>query len=241
MMVSQKNIMIEPTRLYRYSKRFLFLGLLLSVLCQATAQDAESRTCSPTWEVDTCLSLMQVKTMYGLSVYDNGIFRIDTNGNVYEVAIRPATNRISEGGYLGNPKPVATDVEASILAWQRVTVGGRQRRVLFGCTKYLDTTGQLSWATILLVSRDSGAFWWIPNYKEPSLLKRYDHRPTNKEIYEFLEAIYSVECRLFIYDEKGHYDWEGVDVSFIEGGVCEETWEAVIGEKPTKFFPGEKE
>jgi len=59
----------------------------------------------------------------------------------------------------------------------------------------------------------------------------------NAELYSFLDSLGGMEERMF---EPEHFDWNGVDVQFIVGGVCEENWEETIGEKPTKFFPGDR-
>lgn len=125
-----------------------------------------------------------------------------------------------------------------ILVWQRLRLGGYMRRAFLASAEYKDTAGMDSWALICMEAwDDSESRWSVSGGMEHRPFKRYDHRPTNVEVYNFLDSLRAVESRMFVYDAKGHYDWSGVDVQFIEGSVCEENWEDTIGEKPTKFFP----
>jgi hypothetical protein len=60
-------------------------------------------------------------------------------------------------------------------------------------------------------------------------VKRFDHRPTNKDVYGSF-GINEVNWKFDLeYDEK-----------FVGCLVCEENWKAAIGEKPTRYFGGEK-
>jgi hypothetical protein len=59
---------------------------------------------------------------------------------------------------------------------------------------------------------------WIPDYH-----KRFKGRPGNKEVYDSVSAI-------------GWSFTQRAGRKIVGCGVCEESWQAALGEKPTEFF-----
>lgn len=72
-------------------------------------------------------------------------------------------------------------------------------------------------------------------------MRLFDSLPTNAEIYQSLEEWTSANGGFFNYDITTKKNvWKGFEFLFVDGDVREKTWEAVIGEKPTRFFPNGK-
>lgn len=72
-------------------------------------------------------------------------------------------------------------------------------------------------------------------------MRTFDSLPGNKEVYQTLEQWSPISGGFFSFDaETGKSTWRNSEFLFIDGDVREKTWEAVIGEKPTKFFPNGK-
>ncbi len=137
------------------------------------------------------------------------------------------------------------DLELKILAWQVRSIGDSItfRNVLVWCRRdeVVSTTSDdksPEWGLMVLTQME-GIYqhsWNILAGK--SGIRRYTAAPTNDDVYRFVDDNSLVESQFFA---PQTYNWNGVDVRLVAGDVREKTWEAVIGEKPTKFFLGEKE
>ena len=143
------------------------------------------------------------------------------------------------------------DVNYNILAWQKSSISAKylfneEELVLYNaviCAAYKDSAGVSQWALLLLTRDEQLAHlvpWQLCCNDESSPMRFYKERPTNEEIYEFLAGRSTIETQLFLGSRKRVKDLRGVPMQFVQGDVLEETWESVIGEKPTKFFPGEE-
>ena len=138
-----------------------------------------------------------------------------------------------------------------VIAWQKSRLAAKylankEELVLYNaviCAYYEDSTGVPEWALMILTRDEQMADhipWRLYCDVNSTPLQRYSERPTNEDIYMFLALQSKIETHLFLNTTKQVTEAYGVPLQLVEGDVLEETWELVIGEKPTKFFPGEE-
>jgi hypothetical protein len=90
----------------------------------------------------------------------------------------------------------------------------------------------------LCFSDPNGSPWWQRALVFDAPFKpahEFDHAPNNKEVYAFMRETW--------WYFSANDDWwvmppDKRDLHPGDAAVCTKTWEQVIGEKPTKFYPG---
>lgn len=224
---------------FRYSRNRTTVGLLLSVFVVVSAKSQDSDTLDVfmprafsdayhTASAKFCDRWSEGHYV-SLDVYKGALCKVLAQTIVYEWA---------EGN-----ADCAAESSPFLLAWQVRMIGDSVRinNALFWCrwTKKTANSGkseQNFWGLIALsqVDWNSMSRWYVAS---PDGVGRYDHPPTNEEVYAMLDKLRVIESRMFT---SNPYDWQGVSVEFVDGDVREKTWEAVIGEKPTRLFPNGK-
>lgn len=137
--------------------------------------------------------------------------------------------------------------EINLLAWQERRTPDATYSTLSALVlvKYLNEGGEAQWTLMILrrFAEKGWASWRVSLYnvqKEEWLYatEKFSSVLTNEQIYARLEDWAFPEGGYFGYDPAtGMSTWRGIKFYFVNGDVREKTWEAVIGEKPTKFLP----
>jgi hypothetical protein len=107
-----------------------------------------------------------------------------------------------------------------------------------------DSTGSRNWGVIIVTGNHS-AGWRVAessvDLHRVYAMRFFDRRPGNSDIYSFIDDQLSPRFGGPAWDGVFEMEWRDGDRTanrtFVDGAVRRETWRAVIGEPPTRFFP----
>ena len=223
---------------------FCIVSLLVSFPLIAQESNISSGECD--WTDSSSINSMQKIVQFGLIVGEYYHLESDSGQLVKSVSRTDAPRKfigwdsISDVPMFGEPIPqsdtLAKDIHVTLLAWQHIKAEEEELYTVLGYAEYKDSVNVQGWALISLVAPSSRKHWEARCWFDKPV-QHYNYPPTNKDVYTFLDSLSCVECRMFIFDKKGKYDWNGVEVTLVDGQICEEAWEEKIGEKPKKKFP----
>ncbi len=180
---------------------------------------------------------------FGCGHDDFDSFFIDSDSSVIE--------RLKSLNGRKKTSSMSLDESIKVIAWQKVRIQKQHTfnkrdwifyNVLVWC-KYKNVFGNTEWALVCVIKdEDLGEAvpWRLLCGRDGDPVRRYAHAPTNSDVMTSIDRSRSVGQHFFL-GEKNDMDRSyGIPIQFVDGDVREKTWEAVIGEKPTRFFPNGK-
>lgn len=234
----------------------IFFFVALDSLSKNTETFGDTLDLKPFWYSDAFEDEVCVRVCCGAIYSDYDILVKDSEQSL----IWCRATRV--GGELRDSCDMSACTDMYLLAWlQRESLSSKiyvgeepyNERVALVLAQSLNEAGK-EWVLLSLSSsyEKNDTVTWKPfwhlsqgyNYSVGSsflTMKEFKSVPTNAEIYQSLEEWTSANGGFFNYDITTKKNvWKGFEFLFVDGDVREKTWEAVIGEKPTRFFPNGK-
>ncbi len=216
----------------------LLLANISAANSRAVNPESDTTDPLPAWELEPLYDSVTRRfcDRYKLFMSSGGLLDVENGQVIYtlpiDVQFSPVTQEQDSACLL--------ETKSVMLAWQRRAIGDsiRINTALFWCEGVPSNGGKKKrWALAVFdqIETEHTWSWRISSGREG--FNYYDHPPANEDIYALLDSLRIIESRMFT---SNPYDWQGVSVEFVDGDVREKTWEAVIGEKPTRFFPNGK-